>query len=216
MPLALRVMMRISKTGSGPACIIPVGRVIPRPDNFFRPRDPAMHDYKQAFIDLALARALNSAASPSSPDGPARISSTPGCSTRALRWRRLAPAMRTRSPPPASNSMCCSAPPTRAFRWPPPRRSRWLSGTAGRALGFNRKEAKDHGEGGSLVGAPLAGRVLIVDDVITAGTAIRESIEIIRAPPASPAACCLRSTARSAAAVNDPPSRKSRRSSACR
>ncbi|HEX7028979.1 MAG TPA: orotate phosphoribosyltransferase [Gammaproteobacteria bacterium] len=46
---------------------------------------------------------------------------------------------------------------------------------------FNRKEAKDHGEGGNLVGAPLAGRVLIVDDVITAGTAIRESVDIIRA-----------------------------------
>lgn len=52
---------------------------------------------------------------------------------------------------------------------------------------FNRKEAKDHGEGGSLVGAPLAGRVLIVDDVITAGTAIRESVGIIRA--AGAAAC---------------------------
>jgi orotate phosphoribosyltransferase len=47
-------------------------------------------------------------------------------------------------------------------------------------LAFNRKEAKSHGEGGSLIGAPLAGRVLIVDDVITAGTAIRESLEIIR------------------------------------
>ncbi|MFP4252645.1 MAG: orotate phosphoribosyltransferase [Guyparkeria sp.] len=46
---------------------------------------------------------------------------------------------------------------------------------------FNRKEAKDHGEGGNLVGAPLSGRVLIVDDVITAGTAIRESLELIRA-----------------------------------
>ncbi|WP_455384985.1 orotate phosphoribosyltransferase [Acidihalobacter prosperus] len=44
---------------------------------------------------------------------------------------------------------------------------------------FNRKEAKDHGEGGNLVGAPLEGRVLVVDDVITAGTAIRESVEII-------------------------------------
>lgn len=46
---------------------------------------------------------------------------------------------------------------------------------------FNRKEAKDHGEGGTLVGAPLTGRVLIVDDVITAGTAIREVMQIIRA-----------------------------------
>ncbi len=52
---------------------------------------------------------------------------------------------------------------------------------------FNRKEAKDHGEGGTIVGAPLQGRVLIVDDVITAGTAIRESVEIIRAQGAIPA-----------------------------
>ena len=52
---------------------------------------------------------------------------------------------------------------------------------------FNRKEAKDHGEGGTIVGAPLAGRVLIVDDVITAGTAIRESVAIIRAAGATPA-----------------------------
>ena len=46
---------------------------------------------------------------------------------------------------------------------------------------YNRKEGKDHGEGGMLVGAPLAGRVLIVDDVITAGTAVRESLALIRA-----------------------------------
>jgi len=52
---------------------------------------------------------------------------------------------------------------------------------------FNRKEAKDHGEGGNLVGAPLAGRVLIVDDVITARTAIRESVDIIQAAGATPA-----------------------------
>lgn len=52
---------------------------------------------------------------------------------------------------------------------------------------FNRKEAKDHGEGGALVGAPLAGRVLIVDDVITAGTAIGEAVEIIRGAGAQPA-----------------------------
>lgn len=46
---------------------------------------------------------------------------------------------------------------------------------------FNRKEAKDHGEGGNLVGNPLEGRIMLVDDVITAGTAIRESMEIIQA-----------------------------------
>jgi orotate phosphoribosyltransferase len=51
---------------------------------------------------------------------------------------------------------------------------------------FNRKEAKDHGEGGNLVGAPLQGRILIIDDVITAGTAIRESLDIIAAGSADP------------------------------
>jgi orotate phosphoribosyltransferase len=52
---------------------------------------------------------------------------------------------------------------------------------------FNRKEAKDHGEGGTIVGAPLKGRILIVDDVITAGTTIRDSIDIIRSQGAEPA-----------------------------
>ncbi|HET7261444.1 MAG TPA: orotate phosphoribosyltransferase [Casimicrobiaceae bacterium] len=52
---------------------------------------------------------------------------------------------------------------------------------------FNRKEAKDHGEGGSIVGATLAGRVMIVDDVITAGTSVRESVAALRAHGATPA-----------------------------
>jgi orotate phosphoribosyltransferase len=51
---------------------------------------------------------------------------------------------------------------------------------------FNRKETKDHGEGGNIIGTPLAGRVLIVDDVISAGTSVRESVEIIRAAGATP------------------------------
>jgi len=51
---------------------------------------------------------------------------------------------------------------------------------------FNRKEAKDHGEGGSTVGAKLQGKVLIIDDVISAGTSVRESIELIRAEGATP------------------------------
>ena len=51
---------------------------------------------------------------------------------------------------------------------------------------YNRKEVKDHGEGGTVVGAPLAGRVLIVDDVISAGTSVRESIDIITAHKATP------------------------------
>jgi len=53
---------------------------------------------------------------------------------------------------------------------------------------YNRKEAKDHGEGGTLVGAPLKGRVLIVDDVMSAGTAVRESIALIEAAGATPSA----------------------------
>lgn len=52
---------------------------------------------------------------------------------------------------------------------------------------FNRKETKDHGEGGVIVGRPLSGRVLIIDDVITAGTSVRESVEIIRREGATPA-----------------------------
>jgi orotate phosphoribosyltransferase len=56
---------------------------------------------------------------------------------------------------------------------------------------FNRKEAKDHGEGGNIVGNALTGRVVIIDDVITAGTAIRESIDMIRAAGAQPVAVAL-------------------------
>ncbi|MFQ5634743.1 MAG: orotate phosphoribosyltransferase, partial [Gammaproteobacteria bacterium] len=52
---------------------------------------------------------------------------------------------------------------------------------------FNRKEAKDHGEGGNIVGAPVEGRVLILDDVITAGTAIREAVDMIRVAGGEPA-----------------------------
>jgi orotate phosphoribosyltransferase len=51
---------------------------------------------------------------------------------------------------------------------------------------YNRKEAKDHGEGGTIVGAKLTGRILIVDDVISAGTSVRESVELIRAAGATP------------------------------
>jgi orotate phosphoribosyltransferase len=56
---------------------------------------------------------------------------------------------------------------------------------------YNRKEAKDHGEGGSLVGAPVRGRVLIVDDVMSAGTAARESIALIQAAGATPQAVAI-------------------------
>ncbi len=56
---------------------------------------------------------------------------------------------------------------------------------------FNRKEAKDHGEGGTIVGAKLQGRVVIVDDVISAGTSVRESVELIRAAGATPCAVLI-------------------------
>ena len=59
------------------------------------------------------------------------------------------------------------------------------------AFAYNRKEAKDHGEGGELVGAPLAGRVLIVDDVLTAGTAVGESLRMIAARGATPAGVAI-------------------------
>ncbi|HJD44162.1 MAG TPA: orotate phosphoribosyltransferase [Candidatus Paenalcaligenes intestinipullorum] len=67
------------------------------------------------------------------------------------------------------------------------------SGLKGRDVpfAFNRKEAKAHGEGGSLVGAPLAGKVVIIDDVITAGTSVGESVEIIRAAGAEPVAVLI-------------------------
>lgn len=55
------------------------------------------------------------------------------------------------------------------------------------AFAYNRKEAKDHGEGGTLVGAPLAGKVVIIDDVITAGTAVRQALDMISAAGAAPA-----------------------------
>jgi orotate phosphoribosyltransferase len=88
-----------------------------------------------------------------------------------------------------SRSTCCSARPTRASLaattpW------RWPTTISDVPWCFNRKEAKDHGEGGSLVGAPLTGDVLIIDDVITAGTAIREVMQIINAQEAPrPLAC---------------------------
>ena len=56
---------------------------------------------------------------------------------------------------------------------------------------YNRKEAKDHGEGGSLVGAPVRGRVLIIDDVISAGTSVREAIAMIQAVGATPVAVAI-------------------------
>ena len=68
---------------------------------------------------------------------------------------------------------------------------------------YNRKEAKDHGEGGTLVGAPLKGRVLIVDDVMSAGTAVRESIAIIQAAGATPHAVAIALDRQEKAIEND-------------
>lgn len=73
---------------------------------------------------------------------------------------------------------------------------------------FNRKEAKDHGEGGTLVGSALQGKIMLVDDVITAGTAIRESMEIIAANQATLAGVLISSTVRSVDAVRSRPFRK--------
>lgn len=56
---------------------------------------------------------------------------------------------------------------------------------------YNRKEAKDHGEGGTMVGAPLKGKVVIIDDVISAGTSVRESVDMIRAAGATPCAVLI-------------------------
>ena len=56
---------------------------------------------------------------------------------------------------------------------------------------YNRKEAKDHGEGGTLIGAPVRGRIVIVDDVISAGTSVRESVDLINAAGAKPCAVLI-------------------------
>jgi len=74
---------------------------------------------------------------------------------------------------------------------------------------FNRKEAKDHGEGGNLVGAPLAGRVVILDDVITAGTSVRESVELIRAGGATPAGVLIALDRKERAGADDALSERS-------
>ena len=82
---------------------------------------------------------------------------------------------------------------------------------AGRDTGFayNRKEAKDHGEGGVLVGAPMAGRVVIVDDVISAGTSVRESVELIRASGAAPVAVLIALDRQERGGTADAPSGRS-------
>lgn len=70
-------------------------------------------------------------------------------------------------------------------------------------VSFNRKEVKDHGEGGALLGAPLTGRILAVDDVVTAGTAVRESVEFIHAAGAELCAFCVAVDRQERGAVSD-------------
>jgi len=189
------LMMRMANKGLGPACIIPFGRRHPASAGNLFPtfRDLAMHDYKQAFIELALARGalrFGSFTLKSGRESPyffnaglfntgAALAALGACYADAIAGAGLAfdvlfgPAYK--GIPLATATAIALA--ERHGRDVP-----WV---------FNRKEAKAHGEGGSLVGAPLAGRVLIVDDVITAGTAIRESIGIIRAAGAEPCGVLL-------------------------
>lgn len=74
---------------------------------------------------------------------------------------------------------------------------------------FNRKEAKDHGEGGVVIGAPLAGRVVIVDDVISAGTSVRESVDLIQASGATPVAVLISLDRQERGGTADHPSARS-------
>ena len=74
---------------------------------------------------------------------------------------------------------------------------------------FNRKEAKDHGEGGIVIGAPLQGRVVIIDDVISAGTSVRESVELIRGQGATPAAVLIALDRQERGGTADHPSARS-------
>ena len=152
-----------------------------------------MHDYKQAFIELALARGalrFGSFTLKSGRESPyffnaglfntgAALAELGACYADAITAAGLefdvlfGPAYKG-IPLATATAMALAGRHRRDVPWV-----------------FNRKEAKDHGEGGNLVGAPLAGRVLIVDDVITAGTAIRESIGIIRAAGAEPCGVLL-------------------------
>jgi len=143
-----------------------------------------------SFVLPSIAGFCASVSSPSSPGAPARISSMLACSTRVRPW--LSWGVSTRLP-----SLKAVFPST--FCWsglqghPPGRRDGRGVGRAPWARSawcFNRKEAKAHGEGGSLVGAPLTGNVLIIDDVITAGTAIREVMQIIASQEGAKAQAC--------------------------
>ena len=148
-----------------------------------------MHDYQREFIELTLARdvlrfgefTLKSGRSSPYFFNMGRIDS--GAALARLGRAYAAAASRSGVPfdmlfGPAYKGIALAAATAIA-----------MADTEGRDIpwAYNRKEAKDHGEGGTLVGAPLRGRVLIVDDVMTAGTAVRESLELIRAQGAEPA-----------------------------
>src|SRR6201991_2769645 len=148
-----------------------------------------VHDYQREFIELPLARdvlrfgdfTLKSGRSSPYFFNMGRIDS--GAALARLGRAYAAAAMRSGVPfdmlfGPAYKGIALAAAAAIALADTQDRDVPWA---------YNRKEAKDHGEGGTLVGAPLRGRVLIVDDVITAGTAIRESLALIRAHGAEPA-----------------------------
>ena len=148
-----------------------------------------MHDYQREFIELTLARevlrfgdfTLKSGRSSPYFFNMGRIDS--GAALARLGRAYAAAAVRSGVPfdmlfGPAYKGIALAAATAIALADTQDRDVPWA---------YNRKEAKDHGEGGMLVGAPLRGRVLIVDDVMTAGTAVRESLELIRAQGAEPA-----------------------------
>ncbi|MGF6711211.1 orotate phosphoribosyltransferase [Luteibacter sp. W1I16] len=148
-----------------------------------------MHDYQREFIELTLARevlrfgdfTLKSGRSSPYFFNMGRIDS--GAALARLGRAYAAAAVRSGVPfdmlfGPAYKGIALAAATAIALADTQDRDVPWA---------YNRKEAKDHGEGGTLVGAPLRGRVLIVDDVMTAGTAVRESLELIRAQGAEPA-----------------------------
>ncbi|WP_426285960.1 orotate phosphoribosyltransferase [Luteibacter sp. E-22] len=148
-----------------------------------------MHDYQREFIELTLARdvlrfgdfTLKSGRSSPYFFNMGRIDS--GAALARLGRAYAAAAVRSGVPfdmlfGPAYKGIALAAATAIALADTQDRDLPWA---------YNRKEAKDHGEGGTLVGAPLRGRVLIVDDVMTAGTAVRESLELIRSQGAEPA-----------------------------
>ena len=148
-----------------------------------------MHDHQRRFLELALARNALRFGEFTLKSG--RVSPyffNAGAFDDGAVARRARPLLRRRDPRLGHRVRHAVRPGLQghpAGRGRPRRRCTAQHGI-NLPFAFNRKEAKDHGEGGAIVGRALAGRVLIVDDVITAGTAIRESIELIRRSGATP------------------------------